>query len=106
MKIAVLSNVTVEVLAGMLREGHSVWTPPGFGAWAETALDPPADFVAFAPDLIAVLLDARHALAHRRLRNAQRGGRRRDAALFDDGDERFQLFKIQVDHSLPLGAKN
>ena len=61
MKIAVLSNVTVEVLAGMLREGHSVWTPPGFGAWAEAALDPPADFVAFAPDLIAVLLDARHA---------------------------------------------
>ena len=61
MKIAVLSNVTVEVLAGMLREGHSVWTPPGFGAWAEAALDPPADFIAFAPDLIAILLDARHA---------------------------------------------
>ena len=61
MKIAVLSNVTVEVLAGMLREGHSVWTPPGFGAWAEAALDPPADFVAFEPDLIAILLDARHA---------------------------------------------
>ena len=61
MKIALLSNVTVEVLAGMLRDEHSVWTPSGFGAWAEAALDPPSDFVAFAPDLIAVLLDARHA---------------------------------------------
>lgn len=61
MKIALLSNVTVEVLAGMLRGEHSVWTPPGFGAWAEAALDPPADLVAFAPDLVAILLDASHA---------------------------------------------
>ena len=61
MKIALLSNVTVEVLAGILREEHSVWTPPGFGAWAEAALDPPAEFAAFAPDLVAILLDAGHA---------------------------------------------
>ena len=56
MKIAILSNVTVEVLASMLREGHRVWTPAGFGAWVQTALDPPADLVEFAPDTIAVLL--------------------------------------------------
>ena len=61
MKIAILSNVTVEVLASMLREEHRVWTPAGFGAWAQTALDPPADLVEFAPDTIAVLLDSRFA---------------------------------------------
>lgn len=63
MKIAILSNVTVEVLAGMLREGHSAWTPSGFGAWMETALNPPPDLVSFNPDLVAILLDARFAAA-------------------------------------------
>ncbi len=61
MKIAILSNVTTEILAGMLREEHAVWTPPGFGAWVETALAPPSDLVSFAPDTIAVLLDRRFA---------------------------------------------
>lgn len=61
MKIALLSNVTTEILAGMLREEHAVWTPPGFGAWVETALAPPSDLVSFAPDTIAVLLDRRFA---------------------------------------------
>ena len=59
MRVALLSNVTVDVLAGMLREGHSVWTPQGFGAWMETALDPPADLAEFSPEAIYVLLDSR-----------------------------------------------
>ena len=59
MKIALLSNVTIEVFAGMLREEHAVWTPPGFGAWMETALNPPEDLISFSPDLVCVLLDAR-----------------------------------------------
>ncbi len=63
MKIAILSNVTVEVLAGMLREGDSVWTPAGFGAWMETALQPPSEIVSFNPDLIAVLIDSHFAEA-------------------------------------------
>ena len=61
MKIAILSNVTAEILAGMVRETCPVWTPPGFGAWAQTALDPPQDLVAFEPDTIALLLDTRFA---------------------------------------------
>ena len=59
MKIALLSNVTVEVLAGLLRKEHAVWTPSGFGAWMETALEPPEDLRTFAPDLICVLIDRR-----------------------------------------------
>lgn len=61
MKIAILSNVTVEVLASVLREEHRIWTPAGFGAWVQTALDPPEDLVKFAPDTIVVLLDSRFA---------------------------------------------
>lgn len=60
MRIALLSNVTVEVLAGMLKKGHDIWTPPGFGGWMETALSPSNDFKAFAPEAIFLLLDSSH----------------------------------------------
>ena len=59
MKIAILSNATVEMLARMLGGEHAVWTAPGFGAWVEIALAPPADFMSFSPDIIAILLDER-----------------------------------------------
>ena len=59
MKIAILSNATVEMLARMLGDEHAVWTPPGFGAWVEIALAPPADLISFSPDIIAILLDDR-----------------------------------------------
>jgi len=61
MRVALLSNVTVEVFAGMLAKEHSVWTPPGFGAWYETSLAPPQSLREFAPDAIALLLDFRFA---------------------------------------------
>lgn len=57
MKIAILSNATVEMLARMLGGEHAVWTPPGFGAWVEIALAPPADLISFSPDIVAILLD-------------------------------------------------
>ena len=59
MKVALLSNVTVEILAGMLKDEHDVWTPSGFGGWMETALEPPAELVAFDPSLICLLVDRR-----------------------------------------------
>lgn len=59
MKIALLSNVTVEILAGLLRKDHQVWTPSGFGAWMEAALEPPQDMQAFGPELVCLLIDRR-----------------------------------------------
>ena len=59
MKIAILSNATVEMLARMLGGEHAVWTAPGFGAWMEIALAPPADLISFFPDIIAILLDGK-----------------------------------------------
>lgn len=61
MKAALLSNVTVEVLADMLRKEHAVWTPSGFGAWMQTALEPPAELKAFDPEAIYLILDGRFA---------------------------------------------
>ena len=60
MRIAILSNVTVELLAGMLKKEHSVWIPSGFGAWMETALNPPAELREFAPMAIFIVLDRSH----------------------------------------------
>ena len=61
MKVALLSNATTSVLEGMIREKAEVWSPPGHGAWMETALAPPDDLVAFAPELFIILLDRRFA---------------------------------------------
>jgi len=61
MRIALLSNVTVEVLAGMLKKEHSLWIPSGFGAWIETSLNPPQGMVDFGPEAVFMLLDVSHA---------------------------------------------
>lgn len=61
MRLALLSNVTIEVLAGMLGKEHALWMPSGFGAWMETALDPPDGLRTFAPEAIFLLLDSSHA---------------------------------------------
>lgn len=61
MRIALLSNVTVEVLAGMLKKEHSVWTPPGFGGWMETSLNPPQEMREFNPEVVFLLMDSSHA---------------------------------------------
>lgn len=57
MKVAILSNVTTSLLEGFLKKEHKIWSPSGFGAWMETALNPPSDMVAFAPEAIYILLD-------------------------------------------------
>ena len=61
MRLALLSNVTVEILAGMLKKEHSLWMPSGFGAWVQTALAPPGDLRDFNPEFIFLLLDRSHA---------------------------------------------
>lgn len=61
MRIALLSNVTVEVLAGMLKKEHALWLPTGFGAWMETALNPPSELKDFNPEAVFLLLDSSHA---------------------------------------------
>ena len=58
MRIAVLANVTSELLAERLgRLSHEIFVPAGFSVWAQEALEPSADFVAFAPEAVVLLLD-------------------------------------------------
>ena len=59
MRLALLSNVTVEMLARRLGERTDVWTPSGYGAWMETALNPPPGLLEFAPERICILLDVK-----------------------------------------------
>ena len=61
MRLALLSNVTVEILAGMLKTEHSIWMPSGFGAWIQTALAPPEELREFNPEFVFLLLDRSHA---------------------------------------------
>ena len=58
MRIALLSNVTIDALARML-PGHEVWTAPGYGAWAEAALAS-EDLAEFNPQAVFLLLDRSH----------------------------------------------
>ena len=61
MKVALLSNVTTSILEGLLKKDCGIWAPTGFGAWVETSLNPPDELVAFKPDVIYLLLDAKYA---------------------------------------------
>ena len=61
MKVALLSNVTTSLLEGLLKKDCEIWSPTGFGAWVETSLNPPDELVAFKPDVIYLLLDAKYA---------------------------------------------
>lgn len=60
MRIAILSNVTTDILAGMLGARHPVWTAPGFGAWMQMALSPPRELREFSPEAVFILLDPSH----------------------------------------------
>jgi FkbH-like protein len=83
MRLALLSNVTVEVLAGMLKKEHSVWVPSGFGAWMETALNPPPGLKEFNPEVIFLILDSSH-------------------AVFDDAE--CKLAKAKLEAAFPLAT--
>ena len=83
MRLALLSNVTVEVLAGMLKKEHSIWMPPGFGAWMETALNPPPGLKEFNPEVIFLILDSSH-------------------AVFDDAE--CKMAKAKLDAAFPLAT--
>jgi FkbH-like protein len=58
MKLALLSNVTVELLAGMLKKNIDVYCPAGFDIWQQEMLSPTSGMYAYNPDAVVVLLHA------------------------------------------------
>lgn len=57
MKLCLISNVTMDLLAGMLRKEHEVVLPDGFNNWIQQCLNPAASLYTAAPDAYFVLLD-------------------------------------------------
>ena len=58
MKLALLSNVTVDLLAGMLQQKVEVYLSPGFDTWQQEMINPASGLYAFKPDAVVVLLHA------------------------------------------------
>jgi FkbH-like protein len=58
MKIALLSNVTTDIIASLVGGNSEVYSPPGFNTWYQEVLDPGSGLHSFAPDVIVILIDA------------------------------------------------
>lgn len=58
MKLALLSNVTIDLLAGMLQQNAELYLSPGFDTWQQEAFNTGSGLYANKPDAVVVLLHA------------------------------------------------
>lgn len=58
MKIALLSNVTVDLLAGMIKKNNDVYLASGFDTWQQEMIMPASGLYTYKPDAVVVLLHA------------------------------------------------
>ena len=58
MRLALLSNVTVDLLAGMIGKTNDVYLSAGFDTWQQEMLMPASGLYAFKPEAVVVLLYA------------------------------------------------
>lgn len=77
-KVALLSNVTVDLVIGKLRRKYDFYLPEGFDTWVQEAINPMAGLYAANLDAVVVLLDGTEA---RSWKNAE------------EGEERLTLWK-------------
>ncbi len=56
MRVALLSNVTVDLLAGMLRKSYDVYLSPGYDTWQQELLDSNSGLYDFSPESVVVIL--------------------------------------------------
>lgn len=57
MRLALLSNVNLDLLHPVLAESFQLYSPAGFGQWVQECIAPSEGLTAFAPDVFALLLD-------------------------------------------------
>lgn len=74
-KVALLSNVTVDLIAVKLSKKYDVYTPDGFDMWVQETIDPASKLYAEKLDAVVVLLDGTEARAWR---NAEEAAERID----------------------------
>ena len=58
MRLALLSNVTVDLLAGMVKKNHEVYLSAGFDTWQQEMIVPTSGLYEFKPEAVIVLLHA------------------------------------------------
>lgn len=58
MRLALLSNVTVDLLAGMIKKTYDVYLPAGFDTWQQEMIMPTSGLYEIKPDAVVVLLHA------------------------------------------------
>lgn len=58
MRLALLSNVTVDLLAGLLKSEHEVYLSAGFDTWQQEMIIPTSGLYGFNPEAVAVVLHA------------------------------------------------
>ena len=58
MKLALLSNVTVDLLAGMLKQTADIYLSPGFDTWQQEMINTNSGLYDYKPDAVVVLLHA------------------------------------------------
>ena len=80
-KIALLSNITVDLIAAKLRRQFDFYIPEGFDTWVQEAIDPSSGLYRESTDSIIILLDGTEARAWK------------DA---DEGKDRITLWKQAV----------
>ncbi len=77
-KIALLSNVTAELIAGKLRRKYDFYLPEGFDTWVQEVINPASGIYSEQLDAVIVLLDGTEA---------------RNWKTAEEGQERISLWK-------------
>ncbi|MCI9098371.1 MAG: HAD-IIIC family phosphatase [Lachnospiraceae bacterium] len=77
-KVALLSNVTVDLIVVKLRKRYELYLPAGFDTWVQEALNPASGLYGENVDAVVVLLDGTEARAWKSV---------------DEGTERITLWK-------------
>lgn len=77
-RVALLSNVTVDLIAGKLRRKYDFYIPEGFDTWVQETINPAAGLYSEKIDAVIVLLD---------------GTETRSWKTVDEGTERVGLWK-------------
>ena len=77
-RVALLSNVTVDLIAGKLRRKYDFYIPEGFDTWVQETINPAAGLYSEKFDAVIVLLDGTEA---------------RSWKTVDEGTERVGLWK-------------
>ena len=57
MKVSLLSNVNVQILATQLSSSWDLYYPPGYNTWQTEVLNPTSGLHGFQPDIVLFLLD-------------------------------------------------